>query len=149
MERLTCKLLGLGPRRVYTDGLKVYPSLIPHEVHRVGKWLILPIRRISALRIERKNLTHLGGLSALRVNLKRLARKTLASCVFLAYSFTRSVVMLEACLARFLSAFGMTSFGDEVVCRVRLSMEKPAFGGLHFKNLAYVSASYGCGCRRA
>lgn len=75
LERLTGKLLGLMPRRVYTDGLKVYPSLIPSEVHGVGKW--------GTMRIERKNLT-------LRVNLKRLARKTIC--------FTRSVAMLEACL---------------------------------------------------
>jgi insertion element IS1 protein InsB len=75
LERLTGKLLGLLPKRVYTDGLKVYPSLIPSEMHRVGKW--------GTLRIERKNLT-------LRVNLKRLARKTIC--------FSRSLEMLEACL---------------------------------------------------
>lgn len=76
LGRLTGKLLGFEPRRIHTDGLGVYPVLIPAEVHRVGKW--------GTLRIERKNLT-------LRVNLKRLGRRTIC--------FSRSVVMLDACLA--------------------------------------------------
>jgi insertion element IS1 protein InsB len=75
LERLTSKLLALDPRRIHTDGLNVYPVLIPPEIHKAGKF--------GTLRIERKNLT-------LRINLKRLARKTLC--------FSRSKQMLEACL---------------------------------------------------
>jgi insertion element IS1 protein InsB len=75
LEKLTKKLMGFSPSRIYTDGLNLYPPLLPREVHRVGK--------SGTLRIERKNLT-------LRINLKRLARRTIC--------FSRSIVMLEACL---------------------------------------------------
>jgi insertion element IS1 protein InsB len=75
LQRLTCKVLNLSPRKVYTDGLNVYPSLIPPEIHKAGKW--------GTLGIERNNLT-------LRINLKRLARRTIC--------FSRSMEMLEACL---------------------------------------------------
>jgi insertion element IS1 protein InsB len=75
IERLTAKLLGLEPRRIHTDGLNLYPLLIPANIHKAGKW--------GTLGIERKNLT-------LRTNLKRLARRSIC--------FSRSREMLVACL---------------------------------------------------
>jgi insertion element IS1 protein InsB len=75
LGKLTSKLMALMPRRIHTDGLNVYPTLVPPEIHKAGKW--------GTLRIERKNLT-------LRVNLKRLARRSIC--------FSRSVEMLEASL---------------------------------------------------
>ena len=56
------KLMALSPRRIYTDGLNIYPSLIPQVVHRVF--------RFHTNTIERNNLT-------LRTHIKRLCRKTI------------------------------------------------------------------------
>jgi insertion element IS1 protein InsB len=67
--------LALQPRNVCTDGLPVYRSLIPYNLHRVG----LPHTR----RIERFNLN-------LRTHLKRLSRKTIA--------FSKTDEMLDNCL---------------------------------------------------
>jgi insertion element IS1 protein InsB len=75
LGKLTSKLMALMPRRIHTDGLNVYPTLIPAEVHKAGKW--------GTLAIERNNLT-------LRINMKRLARRSIC--------FSRSVEMLESCL---------------------------------------------------
>jgi insertion element IS1 protein InsB len=75
LEQLTKRLLGFEPKRIHTDGLNIYPVLIPGEIHKAGKW--------GTLRIERKNLT-------LRTNLKRLGRRSIC--------FSRSAEMLEACL---------------------------------------------------
>ncbi|WP_136468927.1 IS1 family transposase [Flagellimonas onchidii] len=56
------KLLLLRPKRIYTDGLNIYPGLIPREIHRQFQY--------STNRIERLNLT-------LRTHIKRLSRKTI------------------------------------------------------------------------
>jgi len=62
LKKVINTLLPLNPRRIYTDGLNIYPGLIPENIHR--KHL-----KILAF-IERKNLT-------LRTHLKRLSRKTI------------------------------------------------------------------------
>lgn len=69
------KLLALSPKRIYTDKLITYSSLIPPDIHRTFRY--------RTNRIERKNLT-------LRTHLKRLSRKTIC--------FSRSICMLEASL---------------------------------------------------
>lgn len=56
------KLLLLQPRRIYTDGLNIYPSLIPKNIHKRFQY--------CTNRIERLNLT-------LRTHIKRLNRKTI------------------------------------------------------------------------
>ena len=62
-------------KKIYTDGLKNYKSLIPANLHSV--------KRFGTNHIERKNLT-------LRTHLKRLNRKTIC--------FSRSLIMLNAIL---------------------------------------------------
>jgi len=69
------KLLSLSPRKIYTDGLNIYPPLIPSAIHRVFRY--------HTNAIERNNLT-------LRTHIKRLARKTIC--------FSKSIVMLSAAL---------------------------------------------------
>lgn len=56
------KLLALNPKYIYTDGLNVYPGLIPKEIHRVT--------RFGINHLERFHLT-------LRTHIKRLNRKTI------------------------------------------------------------------------
>jgi IS1 family transposase/transposase-like protein len=73
--KVVLKVLDLSPRRIYTDGLNVYPSLVPADIHRVF--------RFHTNAIERNNLT-------LRTHIKRLSRKTIC--------FSKSVAMLTACL---------------------------------------------------
>lgn len=75
IQQVTNKVLAMEPRRVCTDGLTVYKSLIPKALNRIG----LPNTR----HIERFNLN-------LRTHLKRLSRKTIC--------FSKSKEMLEACL---------------------------------------------------
>jgi IS1 family transposase len=75
LQQVTSKVLMREPKRICTDGLIIYRSLIPKELHRVG----LPNTR----HIERFNLN-------LRTHLKRLSRKTIC--------FSKSTEMLEACL---------------------------------------------------
>ena len=60
---------------IYTDHLNIYKSLIPHYIHKAGKY--------GTNHIERMNLN-------IRTHLKRLSRKTIC--------FSRSFVMLESCL---------------------------------------------------
>lgn len=74
-QKVVNSVLALHPRRIYTDGLNIYKSLISKSLHRVQSF------RINY--IERKNLT-------IRTHLKRLSRRTIC--------FSRSVVMLIACL---------------------------------------------------
>jgi len=62
-------------RKVYTDGLDIYKSLLPKEQHVVKPYHIN--------KVENKNLH-------LRNSLKRLARKTIC--------YSKSRVMLEACV---------------------------------------------------
>lgn len=73
--KLTGRLLFLKPRKIYTDGLNIYPSLIPSSIHRCFRY--------KTNVIERNNLS-------IRNSLKRLSRKTIC--------FSKSIVMLEACL---------------------------------------------------
>ncbi len=68
-------LLQLSPRKIYTDKLNVYASLVPATLHRCYCY--------ATNRIERFNLT-------LRTRLKRLGRKTIC--------FSKSTHMLNACL---------------------------------------------------
>jgi len=56
------KLLLLEPHRIYTDGLNIYPSMIPKSIHRQFQY--------CTNIIERNNLT-------LRTHIKRLNRKTI------------------------------------------------------------------------
>lgn len=69
------KILSFSPRRIYTDGLNIYPALIPSTLHKVFRY--------HTNTIERNNLT-------LRTHLKRLGRKTIY--------FSKSIIMLAACL---------------------------------------------------
>ena len=73
--KLITNLLALNPRKIYTDGLNIYPSLIPPIIHRCFRY--------KTNTIERNNLS-------IRNSLKRLSRKTIC--------FSRSALMLEACL---------------------------------------------------
>jgi IS1 family transposase len=73
--KLLDSLNALSPRRIYTDRLPVYKSLIPAGVHRSFLY--------KTNHIERKNLT-------LRTHLKRLSRKTIC--------FSKSQLMTSACL---------------------------------------------------
>jgi len=75
LKKITDNVLMLSPKKVCTDGLNIYRSLVPETIHRVG----LPNTR----HIERFNLN-------LRTHLKRLGRKTIC--------FSKSKEMLEACL---------------------------------------------------
>lgn len=63
LKEVVNQLLLLNPKRIYTDGLKMYKELIPKLIHRKGK------RKINY--IERKNLTN-------REQIKRLSRDTIS-----------------------------------------------------------------------
>ena len=75
LRSLTDQTLLLEPQKICTDGLNIYRSLIPENIHRVGL--------INTRHIERHNLN-------IRTHLKRLSRKTIC--------FSRSEEMLRACL---------------------------------------------------
>lgn len=75
IKKVVQAILSLSPAKVYTDGLNVYPKLIPGQLHSTEK------RQTN--HIERFNLT-------LRTHLKRLSRKTIC--------FSKSAKMLVACL---------------------------------------------------
>ena len=75
IKKVVESVLNLNPRRVYTDGLNIYQSLLSDNIHRVFK--------SCTNKIERKNLT-------LRTHLKRLNRKTIC--------FTRAENMLSNCV---------------------------------------------------
>ena len=62
IKPLIDKILLLYPKRIYTDRLNIYPSLIPKQIHRVFQY--------CTNRIERLNLT-------LRTHIKRLSRRTI------------------------------------------------------------------------
>ncbi len=66
------KLLKLNAKKIYTDGLNIYPNLIEEKIHIVY--------RGCTNHIERKNLT-------IRMQLKRLSRKTIC--------FSKKKVMLH------------------------------------------------------
>jgi IS1 family transposase len=75
IRKVIDKVLALNPRKIYTDGLNIYPSLIPAAIHHNFQF------RTNT--IERNNLT-------IRNSLKRLSRKTIC--------FSKSIIMLEACI---------------------------------------------------
>lgn len=75
IKQIIDKILLLNPKKIYTDGLNIYKSLIPEKIHKVFEH--------CTNKIERNNLT-------LRTHLKRLSRKTIC--------FTRNHEMLENCL---------------------------------------------------
>jgi IS1 family transposase/transposase-like protein len=75
LKRVVDTLLLSGAKKIYTDGLRNYKTLIPERIHKVGKYKIN--------KIERNNLN-------VRTHLKRLSRKTIC--------FSKSVSMLEATL---------------------------------------------------
>jgi insertion element IS1 protein InsB len=72
-------VLALSPKRVYTDGLNLYPNLIGKNIHRGNKYY--------TVHIERKNGT-------LRTHLKRLSKSGLC--------FSRSMEMLNAIVKLYL-----------------------------------------------
>nr|WP_299117406.1 IS1 family transposase [uncultured Winogradskyella sp.] len=63
----------LKPNRIYTDGLNIYPGMIPEVIHKQFQY--------CTNIIERHNLT-------LRTHIKRLSRKTIC--------FSKSKIYLEA-----------------------------------------------------
>ena len=76
IEKLIKTLLGLSPKKIYTDKLNVFGSVIPDFLHRTFQY--------RTNHIERKNLT-------IRTHLKRLSRKTIC--------YSKSKAMLEACFS--------------------------------------------------
>lgn len=77
------KVLSFSPLCIYTDGLNIYPSLVPASIHKVFRY--------HTNIIERNNLT-------LRIHLKRLNRRTIC--------FSKSTTMLAACLSIYFSFCG-------------------------------------------
>ena len=61
VEALTATVLSLHPKKIYTDRLPLYTSLIPEKIHSVFRY--------GTNRIERNNLT-------LRTHVKRRSRRT-------------------------------------------------------------------------
>lgn len=62
LQNVTNSLLLSSPKRIYTDGLKQYASLLTPKIHKV--------KRYGTNQIERNNLS-------IRTHLKRLNRKTI------------------------------------------------------------------------
>lgn len=75
LNTIVKSLLLSNPKRIYTDKLNIYKSLIPNEIHITKQY--------SINHIERMNLT-------LRTHLKRLNRKTIC--------YSKNLIMLTACL---------------------------------------------------
>ncbi len=75
LKKITESILLLNPKKIYTDGLTIYKTLIPEKLHKVFVH--------CTNKIERKNLN-------IRTHIKRFSRKTIC--------FTRSNEMLENCL---------------------------------------------------
>ena len=73
LKQVINQVLLLNPKRIYTDRLNIYPSLIPKEIHKRFQY--------CTNRIERMNLN-------LRTHIKRLSRKTIC--------FSRNKIYLEA-----------------------------------------------------
>ncbi len=76
LKRVTDTLILSNAIKVFTDKLPLYTRLLPPLIHNT--------RRFGTNHIERKNLS-------IRTDLKRLNRRTIC--------FSRSIVMLRACLA--------------------------------------------------
>lgn len=83
IKKIVGSLLKLSPRKIYTDGLPVYGSLIPSQLHGQTNF--------GTNRIERKNLT-------IRTHLKRLSRKTIC--------YSKSEKMLENSFRLYVWSFG-------------------------------------------
>lgn len=79
IKKVTDTILHLNPKKIFTDGLNIYSSIIPKAIHRVFAY--------NTNKIERHNLT-------LRTHIKRLSRKTLC--------FSRSEDMLYNCVKLYL-----------------------------------------------
>lgn len=79
LKPLLIRIKNLNPKRIFTDGLNIYASLIDKTEHAVGKYL--------TWRIERNHLT-------IRDRLKRLSRETLC--------FSKSERMLNCCVKIYL-----------------------------------------------
>jgi insertion element IS1 protein InsB len=62
IQPLVTKLILSVPKHIYTDGLNIYPALIPNAIHKRFQY--------CTNIIERNNLT-------LRTHLKRLSRRTI------------------------------------------------------------------------
>lgn len=75
LEQMMKGLLLSEPRKIFTDKLNIYKSLIPETIHKTKQY--------SINHIERMNLT-------LRTHLKRLSRRTIC--------YSKSILMLMACL---------------------------------------------------
>lgn len=75
IRKVVKAVISLNPRRIFTDKLNIYPTLIDEPVHVASSYKIN--------HIERFNLT-------LRTHFKRLARRTIC--------FSKSKEMLENCL---------------------------------------------------
>lgn len=75
INKVVQSVLELNPRIIYTDGLNIYPGLIPNDKHRIFKY--------CTNKIERTNLT-------LRTHLKRFGRRTIC--------YSKSDDMLKNCL---------------------------------------------------
>lgn len=82
ISEVTEVLNKLNPKRIYTDGLLVYRSLIQQGVHRVRKY--------GTNGIERLNLT-------IRTHLKRLSRKTIC--------YSKSTDMLKASMCLYIQKY--------------------------------------------
>lgn len=61
LKQVIDKVLLLNPKKIYTDRLNIYPTIIPKEIHKRFQY--------CTNRIERMNLN-------LRMHIKRLSRKT-------------------------------------------------------------------------
>jgi insertion element IS1 protein InsB len=81
LQKITDVLLGLNPKRIFTDKLLIYPLLLPKNLHRFKKRM--------TNHIERKNLH-------LRQQIRRLQRKTIC--------FSKSENMLCSVVALFFAA---------------------------------------------
>jgi insertion element IS1 protein InsB len=75
IQPLMDKIKLLSPRKIFTDGMSTYPSLIDKAKHTIGKYF--------TWRIERNHLT-------IRDRLKRLSREILC--------FSKSERMLKCCM---------------------------------------------------
>ncbi len=85
LRKVVREVLRLSPRRIYTDKLSTYKSLIEQEIHKIYPR--------CTNHIERKNLT-------LRTRLKRLGRRTI--CFNRSAQMLHNAVYLWVCGAPFL-----------------------------------------------
>jgi insertion element IS1 protein InsB len=75
LSRVTDSLLLAYPKKIFSDGLEIYRSIIPEWLHRVKEY--------QTNRVERLHLS-------LRTHLRPLARKTIC--------YSKSLLMLAACV---------------------------------------------------